>query len=203
MIVKLNGRLDEIGEDWLLIDVGGVGYEVHCPARTIAAAPEIGSAISLHIETHVREDQIRLYGFFNTHERSWFRHLQSVQGIGARVALAILGTLSTSELGDAIALSDTAVVTRTPGVGPKVAQRIISELKDKVLRDKETKSVTSTLAGTSNSGDGIRNDAISALINLGYSRAEATMAIAGAIKVSENSDSAGELIRIGLKELDR
>ncbi len=201
MIGKLTGTLDEIGEEWVIIDVGGVGYEVHCPARTLAELPASGGGTTLFIETHVREDQIRLFGFTSANERYWFRLLQSVQGVGARVALAVLGTLSTGELADAIALGETAQITRTPGVGPKVAQRIAAELKDKARREAGGLSVAAAEAGDAGDVAGARSDAISALVNLGYGRAEASAAVAGALKRTGQSAEAGELIRLGLKEL--
>jgi Holliday junction DNA helicase RuvA len=201
MIGKLTGTLDEIGEEWVIIDVGGVGYEVHCPTRTLAGLPASGSSTMLFIETHVREDQIRLFGFTSANERYWFRLLQSVQGVGARVALAVLGTLSTGELADAIALGETAQITRAPGVGPKVAQRIAAELKDKAPREAGGLSVAAAVAGGAGDVAGARSDAISALVNLGYGRAEASAAVAGALKLAGPSAEAGELIRLGLKEL--
>src|SRR5437660_12172821 len=131
MIGKLKGVIDGYGEDFVIVDVGGVGYEVHCSARTLQALPAAGEAVTLAIETHVREDQIRLFGFASDVEREWFRLLQTVQGVGTKVALAVLSTLKPAELASAIALRDKAAVTRTPGVGPKVAERIVTELKDK------------------------------------------------------------------------
>src|ERR1700686_3273744 len=127
MIGKLTGVLDSYGEDFIVVDVHGVGYLVHCSARTLQALPGEGEAVTLAIETHVREDQIRLFGFRSDIEREWFRLLQTVQGVGAKVALAVLGTLPPSDLANAIALRDKAAVTRTPGVGPKVAERIVTE----------------------------------------------------------------------------
>jgi len=131
MIGKLKGIVDSVGDDWVILDVQGVGYQVHCSARTMGALPSIGEATSLAIETHVRETEIKLFGFTADLEREWFRLLQNVQGVGAKVALAILGTLSPGEIASAIALQDKASVSRAPGVGPKVAQRIVAELKDK------------------------------------------------------------------------
>lgn len=203
MIGKLTGTLGEVGEEWAIVDVGGVGYEVHCPARILANLPAQGATVSLFIETYVREDQIRLFGFSSASERQWFRHLQSVQGVGARVALAVLGTLPVGELADAIALGDTAQITRAPGVGPKVAQRIAAELKDKAPREGGTISATSALAAGQDAGEGARGDAISALVNLGYGRAEAAAAVAGAFRIAGQSAETGELIRLGLKELGR
>src|SRR6185369_17965461 len=127
MIGKLKGVIDSYGEDFIILDVHGVGYQVHCSARTLQALPAAGEAATLSIETHVREDAIRLFGFESDVEREWFRLLQTVQGVGAKVALAVLGTLRPADLANAIALRDKAAVARTPGVGPKVAERIVSE----------------------------------------------------------------------------
>src|SRR3954471_8701825 len=131
MIGKLRGIIDSYGEDYIIVDVSGVGYLVHCSARTLQALPAQGEAVTLAIETHVREDQIKLFGFTSDLEREWFRLLQTVQGVGTKVALAVLSTLKPGELATAIAMRDKAMVARTPGVGPKVAERIVSELKDK------------------------------------------------------------------------
>ena len=131
MIGKLKGIIDSYGEDFVILDVGGVGYQVHCSARTLQELPASGEPAVLAIETHVREDQIRLFGFTSDVEREWFRLLQTVQGVGAKVALSVLGTLKPGELASAIAMRDKAMVERTPGVGPKVAERIVTELKDK------------------------------------------------------------------------
>ena len=132
MIGKLTGRLDEVAPSTLIVDVNGVGYEVTCAARTLASLPAVGETVTLAIETHMREDAIKLYGFATEHERAWFRALQTVQGVGAKVALAVLGTLDATDLANAIALQDKNVVARAPGVGPKVASRIVAELKDKM-----------------------------------------------------------------------
>src|SRR5471032_2042187 len=131
MIGKLKGIIDSYGEDNVILDVNGVGYLVHCSARTLQALPAAGEPVVLAIETHVREDQIRLFGFLHDGEREWFRLLQTVQGVGTKVALSILGTLTPADLASAIALRDKAMVARSPGVGPKVAERIVTELKDK------------------------------------------------------------------------
>ena len=132
MIGKLKGTVDEIDEDHLVVDVHGVGYVAFCGARTLSALPGAGEAVVLFIETVVREDAIRLYGFLSAAERDWFRLLQTVQGVGAKVALAVTGTLSAGDLANAVALQDKAMVARAPGVGPRVAARIVAELKDKV-----------------------------------------------------------------------
>src|SRR6266436_9920034 len=131
MIGKLKGLIDSYGEDYVILDVGGVGYQVHCAGRTLQALPSPGEAAVLSIETYVREDQIKLYGFTGDLEREWFRLLQTVQGVGAKVALAVLGTLKPGELATAIALQDRATLSRAPGVGRKVAERIVAELRDK------------------------------------------------------------------------
>src|ERR671925_2173241 len=131
IIGKLKGIIDSYGEDFIVLDVNGVGYLVQCSARTLQELPGVGQPVALSIETYVREDQIRLFGFRTDIEREWFRLLQTVQGVGAKVALAVLSTLPPAELANAIALRDKAAVSRTPGVGPKVAERIVSELKDK------------------------------------------------------------------------
>ena len=176
MIGKLKGVVDSYGEDWLILDVHGVGYHVHCSTRTMSSLPSPGEAAVLAIETHVRETEIKLFGFSADLEREWFRLLQNVQGVGAKVALAILGTLSPGELASAIALQDKATVSRAPGVGPKVAQRIVLELKNK------TPALSGDASGTiglqQELGDGVAasavQDAVSALTNLGYSSQQAS-----------------------------
>ena len=206
MIGKLKGTLDEVGEESCVIDVHGVGYVAHCSARTLAQLPGPGEAVILHIETYVREDMIRLYGFRTALEREWFRLLQNnVQGVGAKVALAILSTLSPAELANAIALRDIAVVSRAPGVGRKVAERIVTELKSKAPAYAGEAAVTIGLK--QEIGEGVAPapvaDAVSALTNLGYSRDIAANAVAAALKsAGEGADSA-RLIRLGLKELAR
>ena len=124
MIGKLKGVIDSYGEDFIVLDVQGVGYLVHCSARTLQALPAQGEAAMLSIETHVREDQIRLFGFTSDVEREWFRLLQTVQGVGAKVALGVLGAMKPGELASAIAMGDKAAIRRAPGVGPKVAERL-------------------------------------------------------------------------------
>ncbi|WP_274423295.1 Holliday junction branch migration protein RuvA [Chelativorans sp. YIM 93263] len=205
MIGKLKGIIDEIGDDHCVIDVGGVGYVAHCSARTLSALEGQGVAITLYIETYVREDMIRLYGFQSVLEREWFRLLQNnVQGVGAKVALAVLSTLSPSELANAIALKDAAMVARAPGVGKKVAERIVTELKSKApayAGGAESIGLKEEL------GEGAApapiSDAVSALANLGYSRDMASNAVAAALKTAGENADAGTLIRLGLKELAR
>src|SRR5260370_12550769 len=131
MIGKLTGTLDSYGEDFIIVDVGGVGYGVHCSARTLQALPARGDSVVIAMETHVGEDEIRLFGFITPVEREWFRLLQTVQGVGTKVALSVLGTLAPADLASAIALRDKAMIARSPGVGQKVAERIVTEVKDK------------------------------------------------------------------------
>jgi Holliday junction DNA helicase RuvA len=205
MIGKLKGTVDEIAEDHCVIDVHGVGYLVYCSARTLGSLGGTGVAAVLFIETYVREDMIRLYGFASALEREWFRLLQNVQGVGAKVALAVLSTLSPSELANAIALRDIAMVSRAPGVGKKVAERIVTELKSKAPAF--AGEATGTIGLKQELGEGVAPapvaDAVSALTNLGYSRDIAANAVAAAVKVAgEDADSA-KLIRLGLKELAR
>jgi Holliday junction DNA helicase RuvA len=203
MIGKLRGTLDSVGEDHLIIDVHGVGYLVHASARTLGNLPAAGEALTLSIETHVREDMIRLFGFATDLERDWFRLLQSVQGVGAKVALAVQSVMSPGELASAIALQDKAMVARAPGVGPKVAQRIVSELRDKAPAYSGAAAAEIGLQSAIGSGLASTSvtDAVSALTNLGYSAQQASAAVSKALKkAGDNADSA-QLIRMGLKEL--
>ena len=205
MIGKLKGIIDSYGEDFIILDVGGVGYLVHCSARTMQALPGPGEAAALAIETHVREDQIKLFGFQSDIEREWFRLLQTVQGVGAKVALSVLGTLRPSELADAIATRDKATVTRTPGVGPKVAERIVTELKDKAPAYTSLDPAVIQLSGALDDDRAPRPvaDAVSALVNLGYGQPQAAAAISAAARsMGEGADTA-TLIRQGLKDLAR
>ncbi|MFZ5608590.1 MAG: Holliday junction branch migration protein RuvA [Pseudomonadota bacterium] len=202
MIAKLKGLIDEVGADWAVIDVGGVGYLVFCSARTLKALPTPGQAASLTIETHVREDHIHLYGFATRREQDFFRLLQSVQGVGARVALAILSALPPDPLANAIAAGDVKAITRAHGVGAKLAARIVSELKDKV-GGLAARAAPAALAkpGTAPSPPSAVEDAVSALVNLGYGRTEAYAAIADVHgRLGEGAELAA-LIRAGLKEL--
>lgn len=209
MIGKLRGLVDEIDEDWVLLDVGGVGYEIHCPAKTLGNLPAKGEMVSLSIETHLRQDVIRLFGFANSHEREWFRALQTVQGVGAKVSLAVLSVLSTTDLARAVALEDTTAISQTPGVGAKVAKRIATELKDKAAKLSGGGFETIAAAGSGGAasprvGGGAMADAISALVNLGYGRPQASEAVAKALAASDGEEpETAELIRRGLKELAR
>ena len=206
MIGKLKGTVDEIGEDFCVLDVHGVGYVAHCSARTLAALPGAGEAAVLFIETYVREDMIRLYGFKSELEREWFKLLlANVQGVGAKVALAILSALAPSDLANAIALRDIAMVSRAPGVGKKVAERIVTELKNKAPAF--AGEATGTIGLKQELGEGVAPapiaDAVSALVNLGYSRDIAANAIAAAMKTAGEDADSSKLIRFGLKELAR
>jgi Holliday junction DNA helicase RuvA len=204
MIGKLKGTIDEIGEDYVLVDVHGVCYVAYCSARTLSRIGSTGEACILFIETYVREDQLRLFGFTTALEREWFNLLQSVQGIGAKVALALLSTLTTAELANAIALQDRAAVSRAPGVGPKVATRIITELKGKAPA---FAGEAINIGLKQEIGEGVASapvaDAVSALTNLGYSRDQAANAIAAAMKTAGEGADSAKLIRLGLKELAR
>jgi Holliday junction DNA helicase RuvA len=203
MIGKLKGLIDSYGEDHVIVDVNGVGYVVHCSARTLQALPPTGDPVALSIETHVREDQIRLFGFQNEIEREWFKLLQTVQGVGTKVALAILSTLKPAELATAIAMRDKAMVARTPGVGPKVAERIVTELKDKAPKYTELDPAVVHLAGTLEEKRAPQPvaDAVSALVNLGYGQPQAAAAIAAAARGAGEGAETAQLIRLGLKEL--
>ena len=202
MIGKLKGRVDEIGDDHLILDVGGVGYLVYCPARVLQGLPSPGEAAALHIETIVREDMIRLYGFSSRAEQAWFQLLMTVQGVGAKVALAALGVLSASEIANAIALGDTAAITRTPGIGKRVTERIVTELKSKAPAYASVDAGTLSVSQQASSGaPSSVGDAVSALVNLGYPSAQASAAVSKAVKSAGEGADTATLIRLGLKEL--
>ncbi len=200
MIGKLKGLVDDTGLDWAIIDVNGVGYEVQCSPGTLAALPAKGEAVELHIETHVRETEFRLFAFTSKMEREWFRLLQTVQGVGAKVALAVLGTMSPHDLANAIAMRDKTAITKTPGVGPKVAQRLLIELKDKVPSLGPIEGQPAAAGGGPVEGLAAA-DAVSALTNLGYAPAQASDAISTAMREAGDKATAQELIRLGLKAL--
>jgi len=205
MIGKLKGIIDSYGEDCIILDVNGVGYLVHCSARTLQELPAVGQGATLSIETHVREDQLRLFGFASDLEREWFRLLQTVQGVGAKVALSVLGTLKPADLAGAIAMRDKAMVARAPGVGPKVAERIVTELKDRAPAYAGLDPAVVRLSGTVEEKRAPQPvaDAVSALVNLGYGRPQAASAIAAAVRSAGERADAVNLIRLGLKELAR
>lgn len=204
MIGKLKGTIEEIGEDHVLVDVHGVCYVAFCSSRTLSRIGSVGEAVVLFIETYVREDQLKLFGFMTGIEREWFRLLQIVQGVGSKVALAVLSTLTPAELANAIALQDKTAISRAPGVGPKVAIRILTELKAKAPAfsgDAQNIGLKQEI------GEGVASapvsDAVSALTNLGYSRDQAANAIAAALRNGGEGADSAKLIRLGLKELAR
>ncbi|HEV2302400.1 MAG TPA: Holliday junction branch migration protein RuvA [Stellaceae bacterium] len=199
MIAQLSGAIAELGRDAAVVDVGGVGYLVFCSTRTLAALPPVGAPARLFVETHVREDHIHLYGFVDAAERDWFRRLTTVQGVGARLALAILSVLAPDRLGLAILAQDKAALAGAGGVGPRLAARIINELKDKLG------GLPASLAPAGSApahAEGPEEDAVSALVNLGYRRAEAFAAVAAASR-QLGAAAAEALIRAGLKELSQ
>lgn len=208
MIARLKGIVDGIDADSAIIDVGGVGYLIFASGRTLSRLA-VGEAAVIEVETHVREDHIHLYGFFDTEERDWFRLLTTVQGVGAKVALAMQGILSPDELLQAIAAADKAAITRAPGVGPKLATRILSELKDKVgnlalgaaaMGVRASDPDGSGKAATTNAPTALA-DAASALVNLGYGPSEALGAVSRAAAEQGPEASVEALIQGGLKEL--
>jgi Holliday junction DNA helicase RuvA len=203
MIGKLKGLVDSFGDDVVLIDCGGVCYEAFCSSRTLQSLPRVGEAAVVFIETIVREDLIRLYGFSTEAEKAWFNLLMTVQGVGARVALSILSALGPSELSSAIALQDKAMIGRANGVGPKLAVRLVTELKGKVPNAPGIDAGTLGLQAAL--GEGIASsaitDAVSALTNLGYSSAQAAAALARIVAREGDGVKTETLIRMGLKEL--
>jgi Holliday junction DNA helicase RuvA len=205
MIGKLTGLVDSFGPDWAMLDVHGVGYVAQCSARTLEALPARGEPATLFIETQVREDQIRLVGFTTETEREWFRLLLGVQGVGSKVALAVLGTLKPGDLASAVALQDKTAISRAPGVGPKVAARICTELKDKAPALSGLGPNVVRLQAEL--GDKVAPkpaaEALSALVNLGYPQAQASAAIAAAMGEAGEGAETARLIRLGLKELSR
>lgn len=203
MIGKLRGTVDEVDAESLLLDVGGVGYLVFASTRTLADIPERGEPAALVIVTHVREDHIHLYGFTDRSERDWFNLLCTVQGVSVRHALAILSVLAPEKLAEAIAAQDKRTVARANGVGPKLAGRIVAELKDKApgLAAPAAASEAAGSAPGAQADGGMSEDAVSALVNLGYQRAQAFGAVAAAR--TRLGDDAGfdAIVREGLKEL--
>jgi Holliday junction DNA helicase RuvA len=205
MIGRLTGTIDSFGNDHVLLDVGGVGYLVFASRRTMTRIGQPGDRASLLIDTHVREDHIHLFGFADANEQRWFRLLTSVQGVGAKVGMALLGTLTPDQISLAIASQDKAMITQADGVGPKLAVRILTELKDKVGQIEiqqpitKTNRPTETASGPAN----LQHDAISALVNLGYGRAEAFTAVSQAAhKANDNEKTNLQiLIRLALKEI--
>ncbi|HWX14013.1 MAG TPA: Holliday junction branch migration protein RuvA [Methylocella sp.] len=201
MIGKLTGIFDSQGEDFAILDVHGVGYVVHCSGRTLQKLPKLGEAVTLAIETQMREDSLKLFGFISETEREWFKLLQSVQGVGSKVALAMQTVLDVAELASAIACQDKAAIARAPGVGPKLAARIISELKDKGATSKMAVGMAAPRVGIDGSQFAAAQDALSALVNLGYGRPQAAAAVAASVAALGESAPAPDLILFGLKEL--
>jgi len=205
MIGSLNGVVAAIGEDTALIEVGGVGYVVQSGGRTLGRM-SVGAPVRLFVETHVREDAIRLFGFANEEERAWFAHLQTIPGVGAKVALGILDAMPPEVLTDAIALQDKAAFARANGVGPKLAARLATELAAKQGPKGFIGLVSSSPAranGATPSVSGARAEAVSALVNLGIDQSSAARAVASAAKQFEADAPAPELIRAALKEVSR
>lgn len=203
MIGRLSGTVAAVGEDACLIDVGGVGYVVSCGSRTLARLT-VGEAARLAVETHVREDAIRLFGFLLEDERAWFTHLQGVPGVGAKVALAILDVLGPGELADALAVQDRASIARANGVGPKLAQRIAQELSGKPpprgFLGGAGPAPSASPVGQA-AGPGPRSEAVSALVNLGIDQPSAARAVASAAKALGPEVPLQDLIRAALKEI--
>ena len=207
MIGKLRGRIDESDEDSVILDVGGVGYSVFCSARTLAALPPSGESAQLIIETHVREDHIHLYGFPDAVERDWFRLLATVQRVGNKMALTILGAYTPEQLAHAILAKDTAAFSRISGVGPKLAERIVTELKDKVSKlptsSFHTTTASPTVSKQTTAANSATDDTISALVNLGYTRSEAYGAAVKASQSAGGKATLDQMIKLSLKELVR
>lgn len=202
MIGKLSGRVDSFYEGYLILDVGGVGYRVFCSSKTAAKLGGVGASASLWIETQVREDHIHLIGFADTTEQQLFNLLSTVQGVGAKVALAILSALTPQEIQMAVMTGDSKAFTRAGGVGPKLGVRLITELKGKMgcVGANETMQVLqNTQTGAQSS---VMEEAISALSNLGYARIEAGMVVANVFKAHPEADTS-ELIRLSLREIGK
>ena len=206
MIGKLSGVIDSIDTGHFILDVGGVGYFVHASRRTLSRIGHVGDVASLRIETQVREDAITLFGFIDASEQAWFKLLTSVQGVGAKVGLAILSVCPPEKLAVAIAAQDKAVIRQADGVGPKLAVRILTELKDKAGKIElpvSTKPLASVNTPEAKVDSPINDDAVSALVNLGYGRAEAYTAVMNAVSDAQNDNDLQAIIRLALKDLGR
>lgn len=209
MIGKLSGVIDSFGTDYVLLDVSGVGYLVHCSPRTLQSSGQAGDVASFLIDTHVREDAINLYGFKDAQEQQWFRLLTSVQGVGARVGMSILGACPAERLGYIIASGDKAALNQADGVGPKLALRILTELKDKAAKIDLSPMLKTDVGKGSGAIKSIEplatmdNDAVSALVNLGYTRGDAFQAVLQAKQKANDNEGASlsDIIRLALKEL--
>jgi Holliday junction DNA helicase RuvA len=200
MIAMLSGTVEQVAGDSVVLDVNGVGYLVFCSSRTLGRIAGRGERVRLLVETHVREDHIHLYGFAEEAERNWFRLLTTVQGVGARIALAVLSVLAPDALTTAILAQDKAALARAEGVGQKLAQRIAIELRDKVG---DIALGVVALAAPASSDGAAAADAVSALVNLGYQRSDAYGAVAAAARRLGPAAAIDALIRAGLKELGR
>lgn len=204
MIARLRGRILEQTEDGIVLDVNGVGYLVFCPARILALLGRTGEMADLFIETQVRAEAITLYGFAEAAERNWFKALQAVQGVGARSALSILGVHDPGRLATVIAAQDKAALSRAPGVGPKLAARICTELKDKAaLLGGGHGPTRPAAAGAAPEMSGVMEDALSALTNLGYGRADAFAALQSVRTAQHEEAGLQQLLTLALKELAR
>ena len=201
MIAKLNGIIDSLCDGFLILDVNGVGYRVFCSNRTLSMVGTKGNSCGLFIETQVREDHIHLFGFADNAEKEWFNVLTGVQGVGAKVALAILSALSPNDLSVALATGDAKAFTAANGVGPKLATRLVTELKGKTASVGISLDIPSTLGNTAFSA-GVVEEAISALTNLGYGRSEAGIVV-GSVYKENNDVSVSDLIRLSLKEIGK
>jgi holliday junction DNA helicase RuvA len=202
MIGKLKGRIDSTGPDWVMVDVNGVVYFVSCSSKTLGVLPGVGEAAEVYTDMLVSQDNIRLVGFATVLEKEWFKLLQSVQGVGARVALAILSVLGPGDLASAIALQDKAMIGRANGVGKKLAERIVLELKDKApaytAADIGLSAIAAELAAPKTTAV---TDAVSALVNLGYGQSQAALAVSAAMRKNGDDQPTEKLIRMALKEL--
>jgi len=200
MIGQLTGIIDRVDNDFAIIDVNGVGYVVFCSAKTRGRMGEVGSAVKIQIETHVREDQITLFGFANSEEKRWFKLLQNVQGVGAKVALAILSAFEPAEITNIILAQDKAAFKPVAGIGPKLAERLLVELKSKVNFADIAEIIPSKSGKVEPSGSSKNNDAVSALTNLGIARMDAFLAVN---KVSNENMKVEEIITLALKEVSK
>ncbi len=204
MIAKLRGRLDSTGDGWAVVDVNGVGYMVFCGARTLSSLPAKGEVVELSVETHVREDHIHLYGFATNTEREMFRVLTTVQGVGAKVGLGILSALSAQQVTQSIAAGDASAFKKVGGVGPKLAARLVTELKDKLPALQSfgvTPSPVATVKAAKGGQGSVADEAVSALVNLGYGRTDAFGAVSRAAQVAGEKVSLPALIKSSLQEL--
>lgn len=201
MIAKLTGLIDFISENFIILNVGGVGYRVFCSTKTIAKLPAKGQEVSVFIETQVREDHIHLFGFYDATEQQVFNLLTVVQGVGAKVALGILSVLSPAEIQMSVMTGDSKAFTRAAGVGPKLGVRLVTELKGKMgSLGKDEQMIPISDHGTDVADSGVLSDAVSALVNLGYSRTEAGILAAKTLRNHPQAKTS-ELIRLVLKEI--